>query len=275
MTVEDRSLDVQAPYRVAATWSVPVAETPHSVAVSPDGTRAYVTHFLSGEISVVDTGTRTVAAVFQDSPGIYGVAVSPGGDHLYVANPGTQFVHRIRVGDGMKDLSAGIGVAPYGLAMGADGRLYAACPLADSVEVLDGLVKNVSRLNGIGFAVCVAGHADRLYASRYFAGSIAEIDIASIPVGTFDGQAAVTAAGAVAMSPYGLALSPDGDHLFIAHFNQPSLVTVIRTDTLTQVQELHVGAGPVRGVAMAPDGAALYVTDYFSSAVMVVELERI
>lgn len=276
MTHEDRGPDAGAPYRVSDIWSVPVRETPHSVAVSPDGSRVYVTHFLSGEISVIDADTRAVTSVFQDSPGIYGIAVARGGEHLYVANPGTGFVHQIRAADGMQNISAGIGVGPYGLAMGENGLLYAACPLTDSVEVLDGLVKNVSRLNNVGFAVCLAVSRDndRLYASRYFDGSIAEISVASIASGTFDGQAEVRANAKVAVSPYGVALSPDGDHLFIAHFNVGDIVSILRTDTLAQVQTLRVGSGPVRGLAVSPDGVNLYVTNYFSSSVAVIQLEQ-
>ena len=56
------------------------------MAVSPDGTRAYVTNLGSGTVSVIDTDTNTVIATITVGSGPAGVAVSPDGTRAYVTN---------------------------------------------------------------------------------------------------------------------------------------------------------------------------------------------
>jgi YVTN family beta-propeller protein len=71
-------------YHVTAT--IGVGSNPVWVAVSPDGTRAYVTNYLSGTVSVIGTATNQVIATIHGLCNPYGVAVSPDGTHIYVTN---------------------------------------------------------------------------------------------------------------------------------------------------------------------------------------------
>jgi YVTN family beta-propeller protein len=61
---------------VAATISS--VATPVGVAITPDGTRAYVTNVLSNSVSVIDTGTNTVVATVPVGIEPVGVAITPG-----------------------------------------------------------------------------------------------------------------------------------------------------------------------------------------------------
>jgi YVTN family beta-propeller protein len=69
---------------------LPVGPFPGGVAVSPDGTKVYVTIF-SNAVSVIDTATNTVSATIPVGLSPEGVAVKPDGSKVYVANvnPGT------------------------------------------------------------------------------------------------------------------------------------------------------------------------------------------
>ena len=67
--------------------TIPVGGQPWAVAVSPDGTRAYVTN-REGTVSVIDTATNTVTATIPVGPTAFGVAVSPDGTRAYVTNGG-------------------------------------------------------------------------------------------------------------------------------------------------------------------------------------------
>ena len=60
--------------------------TPSGVAVSPDGTRAYITDLVGASVSVLDTATNTITATIGVDAGPVGVAVSPDGTHIYVTN---------------------------------------------------------------------------------------------------------------------------------------------------------------------------------------------
>ncbi len=78
---------------------LPVGLDPTGVAVSPDGSKVYVTNNVStvspfGTVSVIDAATNTVSATISVGFLPEGVAVSPDGSKVYVANnssfnPGT------------------------------------------------------------------------------------------------------------------------------------------------------------------------------------------
>jgi YVTN family beta-propeller protein len=55
------------------------------VAVSPDGARAYVTNG-TNSVSVINTATNRITATIHGLCDPLGVAVGPGGSHIYVAN---------------------------------------------------------------------------------------------------------------------------------------------------------------------------------------------
>jgi YVTN family beta-propeller protein len=69
-------------YHITAT--IRVGHNPSAVAVSPDGTRAYVT--TGSAMSVIDTATNHVTATIHGLCSPFGVAVSPNGARIYVTN---------------------------------------------------------------------------------------------------------------------------------------------------------------------------------------------
>ena len=69
------------------------------MAVSPDGTRAYVANKRLGSVSVINTATNHVTATIAVGGNPDEVAVSPDGTRAYVTNGGS----RHRVGDQRRD----------------------------------------------------------------------------------------------------------------------------------------------------------------------------
>ncbi len=69
---------------VSAT--IPVGITPLGVAVSPDGSKVYVTNAFSNTVWVIDTATNTVSATIPVGFTPVGVAINPDGSKVYVAN---------------------------------------------------------------------------------------------------------------------------------------------------------------------------------------------
>ena len=71
---------------VSAT--ITVGSGPISVAVSPDGTRAYTANLSANTVSVINTATNTVTATIAlgANRNPYSVAVSPDGTRAYTAN---------------------------------------------------------------------------------------------------------------------------------------------------------------------------------------------
>lgn len=263
------------------TATIDVLETPHSVAVSNDGSRVFVSHFRSGSVTLIDTSTDSVAAVLASSTGAYGVAPTFNDKFLHVAHPDSDFLETVEVKSGSK-VADGINAKAYGLAAVRGGRLYATAALDDAiivldvalVDVLDNLVRNVARIGGVDFPVAIAASPDgsRLYVSSYFSATVLVIDATQVAIGVFDQRAAVVHSIPVPMGPYGLSVTPDGSRLFVAHFPQGDAISVVDTTSFSVTDQISVTSGPVRGLAVSRDGTKLYVANYFASSVSVLEI---
>src|SRR5271167_2437248 len=67
---------------------IPVGGEPYGVAVSPDGSKVYVTIEGSNTVSVIDTVRNTVTATIPVGGEPEGVTVTPDGSKVYVADEG-------------------------------------------------------------------------------------------------------------------------------------------------------------------------------------------
>jgi YVTN family beta-propeller protein len=253
-----------------------VDETPHSAASSADGSHVYVSHFLPGSISVIDTARNAVERKIPVTPGLYGIATHPNNQYIYVAENDSDAVKRIDL-SADRDISirAGIGARPYGLAMNREGTwLFATAPLNDTIEVLDPLVKNFARINYEGFPVQLAVSSDGslLYVTEYFAGTVAILDISRLAAGDINFNANVVGSISVSANPYGISLSVDGSLAYVAHFGSENVVSVIDIKGQEVVDTIRIDHGLVRGVTATPDGGRIYVTNYFSSSVSVLDI---
>jgi YVTN family beta-propeller protein len=68
-----------------------------------------------------------------------------------------------------------------------------------------------------------------------------------------------TAAPPVGVHPSGVAVAPDGGHVYVTNQGSDD-VTVIETATDTVISRIPVGTSPL-GVAVAPDGGHVYVAN--------------
>jgi len=267
--------------------TIDVLETPHSVAVSHDGSRVYVSHFMSGSVSLVDAGTGSVTGVLETSPGAYGVAPNANDKFLHVAHPDSDFLPTVEVKSGNK-IEDGINAKAYGLAAAEGGRLYATTALDNAILVLgvvliddlaeagliDSLVRGIAKVNGVKFPVAIAASPDgsRLYVSNYFSATVSVIDATQISINVFDQPAVITQTIPVDTGPYGLAATPDGSRLFVSHFPDGDTISVVDTTTFAVTGQVNAGHGPVRGLAVSRDGTKLYATNFFASSVSVLPI---
>src|ERR1017187_3791805 len=85
ITTGSNNVSVIATGTKTVTATIPVGSS-YGVAVAPDGSKVYVTNFVSGTVSVIATGTNTVTATIPVGTQPVGVAVTPDGSKVYVAN---------------------------------------------------------------------------------------------------------------------------------------------------------------------------------------------
>jgi YVTN family beta-propeller protein len=112
---------------------------PKVIAVSPDGSRAYVSNWVSEDLSVIDTATRAVLSRVKVGGTPRGLAVSSDGAFLYVARFTGGSVLRLRLSDmELETLWAADGGAKRHLVLDeARSRLYATDMARDSLFALE------------------------------------------------------------------------------------------------------------------------------------------
>jgi YVTN family beta-propeller protein/VCBS repeat-containing protein len=241
--------------------TVDVGETPDSVVVSPDGTRAYVTN-VEGTVSVIDTTTNTVLATIAVEPGAQDIVLNPDGTKAYVV---TRYgVSEIDTATyAVDDVTFSTGASPTDLAVSPDGTYLAISYWReDSVALFNLATREESESyqlpEGSG-PVALAFSAD---GSIVYVVNQGTDNVEVIVLGTTDRTII-----AVGDGPREIALSPDGSRAYVANGN--GRVTVINTETNSAMTALRGFAGPV-SVAFSPDGARAYVTNLDGDTVTVI-----
>jgi YVTN family beta-propeller protein len=266
----DRTVSVidTATNTVTATLSLGLG--PVGVAVSPEGTRVYVS-LLVGFVSVIDTTTNTVVATVPVGSTARGIAVSPTGHRLYVANvPATTTSWRISTVDtatntvvatvAVGDNSGGVVATPEGT------RVYVASgSISGFVSIIDTGTNTVVATVPVGSrpdGVAVNSSGTRIYVANGGSDDVSVIDtatntvVATVPVGS---------------APQGVAVDPTDTRVYVTNNKSTSnSVSVLDAATNTVVATVPVGNTPV-GVAVTPAGTRAYVANAGSASVSVLD----
>jgi YVTN family beta-propeller protein len=190
---------------------------------------AYITNTTDGTVSVVDLSTHAVITTITVGTDPYGVAVTPDSTKAYVANGGsTVSVINLLANSVSSTISDSYGA--YGVAIAPNGKTAYVANLGPN----PGSSTNVS--------------------------AISVIDVASDTI-----KASITTP--TGLTPKSVALTPDGDTLYVGCYNADaeSGIVVIDTadNTITTTITGDVPIDPI-GMALTPDGDYLYVTDFDS-----------
>jgi YVTN family beta-propeller protein len=261
--------------------TVKVGNGPRGIAVTPDGTHAYVANEFDDAITVIATATNTVLTGpgFPIPVGHFPntVAITPDGQHVYLTNYGSNSVSVIATASNtvVATVALGLGSGPAGVAITPDGtHAYVANFGAGAVSVIATATNAV--LTGTGFPIPVGTDPERIaitpdgqyaYVTNSGSNTVSVIATATntvltgtgfpIPVGKF---------------PFGIAITPDGTHAYVVNFDAGT-VSVIDTATNTVLTgtgfPIPVGNIPA-GVAVTPDGQYAYVANYGSNSVSVI-----
>ncbi|MFA7035945.1 MAG: NosD domain-containing protein [Methanosarcina sp.] len=231
--------------------SVKVGSYPCGVAVSPDGTEAYVTNCGSNNVSVIDTGANTVTATVPVGNWPEGIAVTPDGKKAYVANSGniTAPEDTVSVINTINDTvtdTIPAGRHPCGVAVTPDGKkVYVANTYGGTVSVVDAATDTVTATVDTGnspFKVAVNPAGTLAYVANE-GGTVSVIDTSNDTV-----IATVDVAGG---RLEGLAITPDGKKVYVAHYGSSdnSTLSVIdalnNTNTVTSSVDVEVYPGKI------------------------------
>jgi YVTN family beta-propeller protein len=254
----------------AEVTRIPVGINPSGgVAVSPDGSRVYVT--TAQGLSVIDTATNTEITripVIANS----GIVVTPNGAFVYMGDPDFRAVSVIDTASNTEiakisvqcEVPGSIGNfgRPEGVAVNPNGAfVYVTQPKCETISVINTATNTMT-------ATWTLGHDDEPRgvvvspdgAFVYVAGKDAFVLAAN---GQFIARIPVGGRG------YGIAVSPDGNFVYVTLLGNHE-VAVIDTASQTKIASIPVGSGP-RGVAVTPDGERVYAVNGDSHNVSVID----
>lgn len=252
---------------------------PGRIAVTPDGSKAYVVNALSNSVTVVDTRTGTavtsIALPVGGTP--TNLAVSPDGSKVYVLS---LVSHSIAVIDTQMDqlaqrstVSNYTGLNPYGIAFNPDPRTHRAYVTNNDPEASVSVIDTATDTQ----IATVSG-----YAKDHEAHGVAfSPDGKTAYVATKDSAVAIdTATNAQkqaisnyhATVPLNIAFTKDGKKAYITNQGE-NTVSVIDTSKNQETGKVggYTGLAPAV-VSISPDGSTAYVTSYNSREVSVIDV---
>jgi len=210
---------------------------PTGVAITPDGTLAYVTDAVAS-VWVVDTGSNSVIAKIAAGSEPEAIAITPDGKSAYVNS---------------------ITCGPL-LCSGPDNP-----PQLASVEVIDTATGSLTATITIGklpaeqtpgvllSGIAISPDGTHAYVSNAEGNQIWAIDTAS-------NQVVATITTAV-LGFVGVSISPDGSRLYAASIGNPSVLDIIDTKTNDLVTSISLPSSePATQLRVTPDGSHVYVT---------------
>ncbi|HET9257573.1 MAG TPA: beta-propeller fold lactonase family protein [Pseudonocardiaceae bacterium] len=254
------------PPTAKVTDTITVGNRPLGVAVSPDGRHAYVTNYVSGTVSVIDTGNDAVVGAIPVGGNPAGVAISPDGHRAYITNDNSNTLSVIDTGNNVIIGTITVGDNPVSVAISPDGhRAYTTNNKSRTVSVIN--IDNSAVIgtvtvgnNPVGVAVSPDGR--HVYVVNANFDSISVIDTGSNTITD-------TIVG-LGTGPVGVAVSPDGRHAYVTNFASGGVSLVdIKTNAVTDT--ISSGGDGVRGVAVSPDGRRVYVTSDYYNTVSVID----
>jgi YVTN family beta-propeller protein len=286
---------------------IEVDDRPLGMVLSSDGSRLAVvtgSNFASRALHILDANGGKALDRVPIGDSFVGVAFSPDGRTLYI---GGGAANEVKV---LKQQASGKfavettfpirNAAPSGLSLSADGRvLYVALNLKHAVAVIDLETRKVTEIP-VGmhpYTTAASPEGKKVYVSNWAGRRPRPGDVAdenhnivvdprtgipstgTISVIDTDTNAVVKDID-VGLHPSAMALTPNGERLFVANANSDT-VSVIDTKTDTVIHSVSVrpdtkapiGSAP-NALTVTPYGKTLYVANAANNAVAVVGLEQ-
>lgn len=244
---------------------IAVGGNAQGVAVSPDGSKVYVSSLSNNAVSVIATAANAVTATIPlpNGSGPLGLAVSPDGSEVYVANIGSNTVSVIATASNTVIKTIAVGNKPSGVAVTPNGTAYVANFTDNTVSVIsnNAVIKTITGLGNDPEGVAVSPDGNTVYVANNFDGTVSVIQTSNNTV--------VGSPITVGPKPVGVAVSPDGKTVYVVNSGSNN-VSVIATATNKVIgSPITVGVNP-QGVAVTPDGSKVYVANAQSSTISVI-----
>jgi len=203
---------------------------------------------------------NTVIATIDAGSYPWSVIVSPDNRTLYVVDSGS---NQVSVIDAAPDYAVkatiSVGNGPEFAAITPDGKTLYVTNTTDSTVSVISTASNmvIDTIKGDGaYGIAVTPNGEEAFVASYGSGSVMAIETATNQVST------ITVPG----QPFLVAFSPNGKQAYVPNYAGGNFISIIDVATKT-VSKNVIGGGEISSpvsIAVAPDGATLYVSDYYN-----------
>ncbi len=240
-----------ASFKATNTGTIPITATITATPVS--GSLAFIANSGSNDVSVFNTGSKSVVATIPVGRNPFGAAVSPNGQTVYITNKDDNTVSVINAYTNTVTATIPVGRGPQGIAASPDGQfLYVACGIDDQVAVVDLTARTVVSSIDVGqnpYGVEINKTGDRIYVTNFNGNSLSVIDVmARDAFTTFT----------IGYNPAGMALSPNGGILYVANSGIGS-ITLVNTLDNTIIKQVTIPNSHPHSIIVRPDGTRVII----------------
>ena len=231
---------------------------PYGIAISPNGSYAYVACFASN-MGVLSLKTNSLLTTVSPSGG-YAIALSPNGSYAYITNASNDVVVLNTTNLHIAKVITGFNI-PYGIAISPNGSYaYVSNEGATTVSVIDTTSYAIVATITVGtspYGVTVLPNGKFAYVSNYGSASVSVINTTTYAV-------AATIGLPGGAEPAGIASTPDSKYVYVAEYNLG--YTNFITTAINAVTGQVPGGSSVSGklpysVAISPDGNWAYTVN--------------
>jgi YVTN family beta-propeller protein len=255
-----------------------------AIAVTPDGTTAFVANYGANgsghTVTPVDVATGHARPPINVGNGPDAIAITPDGKTAYVANYGNQdgngdTMTPIDVATGQPGTPVKVGNGPWAVAITPDGSTaFVANYGANSghtvtpIDIATGRAGTPIKVETGPDGIAITPDGKTAYVTSHGTskrGTVTPIDVASRRAGS-----PIT----VGTGPWGIAITPDGKTAYVTSYGGSGsghTVTPIDVATGRAGTPIQVGKGPV-AIAITPDGKTAYVANYRASTVTPIDV---
>jgi YVTN family beta-propeller protein len=243
----------------------------YELAISPDQGTVYVADASSNSVSVINTATNAVVSTIPVGPGPDGIAVTPNGGFVYVANndannPASNTVSVISTDANKVIKTITVGPAPFLPKVTPDGSHVYVSNQNDTISVIDTATNTVSATVTLSAeATGLTFTPDGAFAYVGENTSPGTVIVLAIPSNTV---VATIPLGGTTANPIKLAITPDGAFVYVTNLGSAN-VSVVSTSTNSVVATVPVGKVPY-AIATSPDGSLVYVGNVDGSTISVI-----
>ena len=203
---------------------------------------------------------NTVVATIDAGSNPWSVIVSPDSSTLYVVDNGSNQVSVIDAAPNYAvKTTISVGNGPEFAAITPDGKTLYVTNTADlTVSVIStssNAVTNTIKGDG-AYGVAVTPNGQEAFVASFGSGSIMAINTVTNQVST------ITVPG----QPFLVAFSPNGKQAYVPNYGGGCFISIIDVATKT-VSKKVIGGGEISSpvsIAVAPDGATLYLSDFYN-----------